>query len=46
MNQSAAAQDVPDMMSECPICLEPLFDEQGIACNGYCQDDVLPPCAQ
>lgn len=34
MNQSAAAQDVPDMMSECPICLEPLFDEQGIACNG------------
>lgn len=25
---------LPDMMKECPICLEALFDEQGIAQNG------------
>ena len=30
----AASHDLPDMMSECPICMEALFDDQGIAQNG------------
>ena len=29
-----ASHDLPDMMSECPICMEALFDDQGIAQNG------------
>jgi uncharacterized protein (UPF0212 family) len=34
MTNANAAHDLPDMMTECPICLEALFDEEGIAQNG------------
>ena len=33
-SNSTVPEDVPDMMSECPICMEQLFDEEGVARNG------------
>jgi len=34
LGEGPGVDEFPEMMSECPICLERLFDDSGIACNG------------
>eukprot|EP00986_Skeletonema_menzelii_P001468 scaffold387_cov136-Skeletonema_menzelii.AAC.11 len=34
LGEGPGVDEFPDMMSECPVCLERLFDDNGIACNG------------
>lgn len=34
LGDGPGVNDLPEMMSECPVCLERLFDDNGSACNG------------
>ena len=34
LGEGPGVNELPEMMKECPVCLERLFDDNGIACNG------------
>lgn len=34
LGEGPGVNELPEMMTECPVCLERLFDDDGIACNG------------